>query len=640
MANKKFKISKSEISALVNKVADPKAKEIIADYLLKSSQNYALNDAIENLALAAGIGAGKGALAGSFAGPGGTLAGTLGGAAISALNQAGKDAKQIVRGLKTQANNIREAGQDLMQYYRNHASWYGKEMQISANANYSVPRGVISGNSKISLISNGGCLLMHLSVPYNTRIQNVSNDISTVYFESNIWDDKMSHIYNTIRWINSGAINYSVIQLSDYLHNVRGVIATYHTCKRIIEALNTYETYNKESALVVPWFAGIRPKDYDKWSEIRSALYDRLMICRNRIKDVLAVPSDLDLFKRDAYLFSWIGKQSNDPKSEFYSYKLATLSYIDHDTPTNGKFYELIKDAEGPAMEYSRGFYVPENTVMGGVDLISPFDALEDMLDRFVANRFTGVIVGDIIKAYGNASLVLLPEFNINNKVTFICNSEALDQFINTQTFKKYTAIVSQPFQGFLVPYTMEDSWTDINEDINAHTTLDVRFNSSKAKNTMAESLALSMNASGIIAAKYMTLLLGLMPLSCRGYVATNFVSMILNTQSYDSDPSTRMMTYTLWDFKQEDPVDLSFIVNIQLFGALSTAEVTPMLRIFLNPQNGIESPFASDNYLYSYVLDNYAEILNSYLYIYSNQAVKSMLTTSNRNYRVMHNNR
>lgn len=202
-------------------------------------------------------------------------------------------------------------------------------------------------------------------------------------------------IYSFVRHANSGHANYDS---SDLMLYILALDSAYYMYAWGVRAYKTYSMVSQRNRFLPEYLISAEGFDYNDFLANIANFRSYLNECAIRLK-AFAVPRDIPLFARHAWLFSGVWSDSDDiGKAQFYMYRPAGYytykERIKSGTPTPG--YLAWTDLGNQSVSFQFHSFAAYRTAMEAI--IQPLVSSEDI----------GIMSGDILKAYGESNLYQL----------------------------------------------------------------------------------------------------------------------------------------------------------------------------------------------------------------------------------------
>lgn len=295
------------------------------------------------------------------------------------------------------ARDEKEVGKQQWKKGSNDPKWYANSPQLlrdAASFPFSSPTGAVVDlhNPLLQTISNQGKFTIPgLNVIYLSPAVGYAIDAESPV---NI---AAQSAYSFVRYANSGSRNYDNPDLMIYLLAMSQVYSYIVYLQRLYAAALKY-TYNNRylpDAVLLACHVDV--------DNLRQHLADFRMGINVLINKTaqFAVPNTMPYFNRMAFLYKQLYTEGTSGKDQMYMY--APLSFWK---------YELNVDKSGMLRMYE----VPGHGALSGTAPLADYDDLirygEDMIGRLIQSEDSGVMSGDILKAYkGNIIRIMeVPE--------------------------------------------------------------------------------------------------------------------------------------------------------------------------------------------------------------------------------------
>lgn len=220
-------------------------------------------------------------------------------------------------------------------------------------------------------------------------------------------------VYSWIRHANSGSRNYDNVDLMLYLLAMDSVYMGITTLQRFIGLAmyyNRWSTYTPEAiakALGMDDFADFQAN----LAEARYRL--NAMILK---ASTLAVPSTFPIFTRHAYMCSSLYMDEPNDRAQYYAYVPTVLWRFGLDDKQLGRL---------------RAVTFCKNDTSAPREWRDLFRVVEDCINMLYGDEDSGIMSGDILKAYGKENLVTLSTITSELTLLPIYDHQMLVQFHN-----------------------------------------------------------------------------------------------------------------------------------------------------------------------------------------------------------------
>lgn len=229
-------------------------------------------------------------------------------------------------------------------------------------------------------------------------------------------------IYTFVRHMNSGSKNYDAPDLMSYLLAMDEVFTYINWLQRLYGTIAAYNVFNRYTPQAMIEAQGV---DY---ADLRDNMVQFKYRINLAIKQAatLVVPNNLPIYFRHAWLFSNYYIEGSDIKDQIYFYSPVTFRTLD---PTTGNLYcQNLWDTTAGNTRTTIVDLVHNNELIGAMELC---EHLDSMLRVLYTNEDTGIMAGDILKAYGESNIMRLSELPDAYVTPIIPNNEVLLQFKN-----------------------------------------------------------------------------------------------------------------------------------------------------------------------------------------------------------------
>lgn len=221
-------------------------------------------------------------------------------------------------------------------------------------------------------------------------------------------------VYTFVRHANAGHANYDAPDLMIYILAMSQVYSYINYLQRMYGMLTLYSQRNRYLPDALISYSGGDPKSLrEHYADFRYGI--NLLI--NKAAS-FAVPGNMSLFKRQAFLYQNVYTEGTSAKDQLYMYSpLAFWKYV-LNTDSSGKL-AIVKL---PTV----GTY--DALLQFGNDLLAPLLASEDM----------NIMSGDILKAYGNEGIIRLASLPDSYPLVPIFDIGVLEQMKNATVIPEH----------------------------------------------------------------------------------------------------------------------------------------------------------------------------------------------------------
>jgi len=210
--------------------------------------------------------------------------------------------------------------------------------------------------------------------------------------------------YTYIRSVNSGAAEGLPPDFIKYVLAVRSILAMYAEACKVYSISRAYSSENRYIGRAL-----IRSLGFDPDTVYPNQAQFRVAVNRVAVKlGVIAVPKEFPLFARTTWMFGSTFKDSDSDKAQILQYRL--------------EGYHRYSDEVG---------YLQWVPFGGGVSIMDFVSWMEDCVDRLLDSEFVWIQSGDILKAFGDSSLLKLPYVPEDLGFDLVYSEEVLSQFHN-----------------------------------------------------------------------------------------------------------------------------------------------------------------------------------------------------------------
>lgn len=266
-------------------------------------------------------------------------------------------------------------------------------------------------------------------------------------------------LYSYVRHANSGSANYDAPDLMLYIMAVSQAVSYIEFLKRVYGVARVYSQRNRylPQALV----AAMNVDFDDVLKNIANFRYG-INVLINKLAS-FAAPSDLTLFKRQAFMYSQIYTEGTSIKDQLYLYtpkgfgRFITTGTKFSDAPAGALMYfpfdpgvldTIVYDQNTPPVLTKKAFSV-DNLLRYGEALMQPLLESEDL----------NIMSGDILKAYGAQNIFSYAFLDENYAVTPTFDIAVLEQMKNAKFYRP--AIFNSNDKGASIAYRVYDDAID-----------------------------------------------------------------------------------------------------------------------------------------------------------------------------------
>lgn len=303
----------------------------------------------------------------------------------------------------------------------NDPSWYTVNGQVLKDvSNFSFNNALGADVTIKGEDGNGGQLTYHTRLPGVMSILTVPT-IGIARGEDAPVNIAARNIYSYVRHANSGHSNYDPADLMIYLLAMDSIYTYWSYLVRVYGVAQVYSQTNRYVG-----DAYLRSMGVDPYS-IRTQLADfRAFINMFAVKaSVFCVPKTMTYFVRHSWMYSNIYKDEDISKAQVYMYVPAFLYKYMLDTSTGAGYLSAVQIA---AMAGSAG-------ELGSMAQRSVGDLISigyELLNAMMTQEDTGIMSGDILKAYGAENLWKMSQIPEDYAVFPVFSEEVLAQIHNT----------------------------------------------------------------------------------------------------------------------------------------------------------------------------------------------------------------
>lgn len=208
-----------------------------------------------------------------------------------------------------------------------------------------------------------------------------------------------------VRHANSGSVNYEGSDLMQYLLTVVSLIPWFERLKRDLRLILTYKATNKYVYKALLEAEGYLTADINAMTQDYAQYITKLNILIAQFNS-FKVPNDISLIARRTWLSSMVFKDDELDKASLYMF-----------TPNDYLHYDWA-NAE------------LQTRVLGG-NFNTVYSALVTEVNNLLSYEDVGVMIGDILKAYGDSACHYVSPITIGDVQDAVYSQEAGEQFRN-----------------------------------------------------------------------------------------------------------------------------------------------------------------------------------------------------------------
>lgn len=228
-------------------------------------------------------------------------------------------------------------------------------------------------------------------------------------------------IYSFIRHANSGHSNYDSNDLMIYLLANTQIYSYLNFLIRVYSCATLYSGANRYLPAALVQAQGVNYDDViNNLANFRFAL-DTLIVKAQS----LAVPANMTIFARHAFLYTNVYAEGTSPKDQLYMYVPQSFWTFDLDTDGAGMLKQkTFMDDHNlhPADYHLSGKTVKELIQFGN-----------ELIDKLVTDEDFGIMSGDILKAYGQEAILKLNTVSQIGTLIPVFDPVVLYQFKNAK---------------------------------------------------------------------------------------------------------------------------------------------------------------------------------------------------------------
>lgn len=294
---------------------------------------------------------------------------------------------------------------------KNDPSWYNQSASLLLGAgslNYTYPVGY---NINMNVSKTSG-----IDIKYSVPGALLLKTRPTFGFSESV-DDPINvaatAIYSFIRHANSGHANYDAPDLMVYLMAESEVFAYINWLTRLYAMSRFYIQENRYIPNSVIRAEGVDPSDLQTNGMMLN--YGINMLIEKA--SALAVPKDMAIFYRRAFMFMNVYTEGESSKDQMYLYSPEGFLMFDDGTEYNNLGSNLIFEKVG-------------NDKLGW-KIENLLDYGNRMINKLLEQEDCGIMSGDILRAYGNDGIIKLNELPVYVPFAPVYQPEVLEQMKN-----------------------------------------------------------------------------------------------------------------------------------------------------------------------------------------------------------------
>lgn len=215
-------------------------------------------------------------------------------------------------------------------------------------------------------------------------------------------------LYTWVRHVNSGSRNYDANDLMLHVLGMADVYAVISHLRRAYGVATLFRSMNRAIPRQLLQAQGFDPDEVQ--GNLANFLF-RLNILINKAGS-LAIPKDLYLVARRAFAFTDIYTEGESIKDQLYQFVPEGFLKFVLDTDGAGKL-EFVSTGNGvQTLDYW-------------------FNLADSMLNWYFRSEDSGIITGDLLKAYGEDGLIKLSTVEANYTITPVYHADVFEQMKN-----------------------------------------------------------------------------------------------------------------------------------------------------------------------------------------------------------------
>jgi hypothetical protein len=224
-------------------------------------------------------------------------------------------------------------------------------------------------------------------------------------------------LYSYIRRNNSGAKNYEAPDLMLFVLAMEDIYNNFFELKRAYGLAQNYQFANRFTPKALVEGIGI---DFEDLTQNLAGYRYKINLLARKINS-LAVPKYFKSFIRRVVLSSQVFSDSTSARSGYYIY--AKQGYYQ---------FKFAKYETGGALEYVPTFRSEQHTLQWYIDII------EQQITTILTDDDMNVMMGDILKAFGEGGVYSVTEIDDNYTVVPVYDENVLAQIENSRSFTLY----------------------------------------------------------------------------------------------------------------------------------------------------------------------------------------------------------
>jgi hypothetical protein len=284
--------------------------------------------------------------------------------------------------------------------------WYSKYPELVRDA-ANIPFNLVTG--KTIEVTGKSKFGVSYQVPGIMAIEVVPT-IGTAISSTDAVNVAATSLYSFVRHANSGSPNYDAPNLMMYMLAMSQVYSYITYLERVYGCATLYSSRNRYMPEALLKANGVNFNDVN--NNLANLRYG-INVLINKAA-AFAVPADMPLFLRHAFLFQHVYTEGSSVKDQMYMYVPAGFY----------KYVEMV-DTAPSRLEFQR----LDMTQAMTVDQLLQFG--NDLLQPLLQSEDLGIMSGDILKAYGKGGCITLTPFPEVYPLVPINNPMVLEQMKN-----------------------------------------------------------------------------------------------------------------------------------------------------------------------------------------------------------------
>lgn len=215
-------------------------------------------------------------------------------------------------------------------------------------------------------------------------------------------------VYGHVRYAQSGHSNYDAPDLMMYIVGMAEVYSYINYLMRLYGLATLYAQRNRYCARTL---VEANRVDYDDLLRNLASFRYQINVLINKASS-LAVPNNMSIFRRLAFLYQNLYCEGNSIKDQMYMYVPYAFHIFSETTPKGGRLQVQVMQDK----------YTVEQLIAFGNRMLDPILASEDM----------NIMSGDILRAYGENGILKLVQLGTDYTVVPLYDPVVLEQMHNS----------------------------------------------------------------------------------------------------------------------------------------------------------------------------------------------------------------